>query len=266
MQKMQYKKTYIAILIILSLTLSCSIKFYIEKRDNKHEQIAIIEMGGVNCYLIKTKTGHIMIDTGYPAKCQGVEKCIRNASCDPESLKLIIITHGDHDHAGNSAYLRDKFDAKIAMHIDDIGMVENGDQDYNRKDKADYFAFKFKLMSLMSVFFSTDKFTKYSPDIIIDETFDLSSYGLNAQIIHLPGHSKGSIGLLTNSGELFCGDLIYNFFKPEFLYIDDLKAAKSSIEKLKSKNVKKVYSGHGKPFFFNEFLEKYYNKKHISTE
>jgi hydroxyacylglutathione hydrolase len=46
---------------------------------------------------------------------------------------LIVITHGDFDHIGNAAYLRQKFGAKIAMHADDVGMAERGDMFWNRK-------------------------------------------------------------------------------------------------------------------------------------
>jgi glyoxylase-like metal-dependent hydrolase (beta-lactamase superfamily II) len=35
---------------------------------------------------------------------------------------------------------------------------------------------------------------------------------------------------------------------PSFPMIDDMAAARTSIEKLKKMNVKKVYPGHGKPF------------------
>jgi hydroxyacylglutathione hydrolase len=47
---------------------------------------------------------------------------------------------------------------------------------------------------------------------------------------------------------LFYGDLIYNFFKPTQVWIDDLAAANASIEQLKTLNVRTVFPGHGKPF------------------
>jgi hydroxyacylglutathione hydrolase len=102
----------------------------------------------------------------------------------------------------------------------------------------------------------------------IEEGFDLSEYGFNAQVLHLPGHSKGSIGILTTGDftihasvagpALFCGDLLYNLFgKPGCLYIDDLTDFKASIEKLRSLEVRTVYPGHGKPFRMEQFLKKH---------
>ncbi len=48
---------------------------------------------------------------------------------------------------------------------------------------------------------------------------------------------------------LFYGDLLRNMMgNPGFPMIDDMAAARASIEKLRKMNVKKVYTGHGKPF------------------
>jgi hypothetical protein len=40
--------------------------------------------------------------------------------------------NGDLDYAGNAAYLREEFGARIAMHHADSGMVERGDMFWNR--------------------------------------------------------------------------------------------------------------------------------------
>jgi len=44
--------------------------------------------------------------------------------------------------------------------------------------------------------------------MFLEEGQPLSDVGLDASVLHLPGHSKGSIGILTASGDLFCGDLL----------------------------------------------------------
>jgi len=65
----------------------------------------------------------------------------------------------------------------------------------------------------------------------------------------LPGHSKGSIGVLTDNGELFCGDLFTNFQKPELnKIIQDEVDAQTSIKKLKNYLIDKIFPGHGNPF------------------
>jgi hydroxyacylglutathione hydrolase len=222
------------------------------------QEIKIINFSGVNCYLVRAGDGFILIDTGYPAKRIYLDKELASAGCQPGSLKLVILTHGDLDHAGNCAHCRDKYGAKIAMHTGDSGMVERGDMRWNRKAKPDKFSIIFRIMSLMSFFFRPGKFETFKPDIYIEDGQALSEYGSDAKILYLPGHSKGSLGILTTKGDLFCGDLLYNILgKPGIRFIDDLADYNVSIEKLKKLNVKTVYPGHGKPFPMEQFLKNY---------
>jgi glyoxylase-like metal-dependent hydrolase (beta-lactamase superfamily II) len=86
-----------------------------------------LRMGSVNCYFVMNDTGYFLIDTGSSSSLKALEKELEIAGCKPGDLRLIALTHGDFDHTGNAAYLRNKFDTKIAMHVDDLGMVEHGD-------------------------------------------------------------------------------------------------------------------------------------------
>jgi glyoxylase-like metal-dependent hydrolase (beta-lactamase superfamily II) len=97
------------------------------------------------------------------------------------------------------------------------------------------------------------QFEKFKPDILLEDGRDLSSFGLSASVVSIPGHSKGSIGVLTAGGDLFCGDLLRNMTgNPSFPMIDDMTAARASIDKLRKLPVKEVYPGHGKPFTMDE--------------
>ena len=207
--------------------------------------IKTINLGGVNCYLANCRDGFILIDTGYSPKRSLLVKELEEAGCVPGKLKLILITHGDADHAGNAAFLRSKFGAKIAMHANDAGMVELGDMSLSRKKKPDRMSLIMKVMAgLVGIFARGGAFEKFKPDFTVDDSFDLSQYGLDATVLHLPGHSKGSIGILTKTGDLYCGDLLYNM--RGFQFIDDLADYNVSIKKLKGLNVRKIYPGHGK--------------------
>ena len=216
------------------------------------QEIKTINLGGVNCYLARAGDGFILIDTGIATKRTELEKELERAGCKPGNLKLIILTHGDSDHADNCAYLREKYGAKIAMHESDSGMVERGDMSWNRKTKPDKFSIIFRIMSS---FVKPGKFDTFKPDMTINEDFALSQYGFDALVLHLPGHSKGSIGILTTGGDLFCGDLVYNLVRPATPFIDDLADFSASIEKLKRFKINMVYPGHGKPFPMDVFVK-----------
>jgi hydroxyacylglutathione hydrolase len=217
-------------------------------------EIKPIGLSGVNCYLVKTGADFILIDTGYSNKRAQLEKEMEKAGCRTGVLKLIVLTHGDSDHAGNGAYLRERYGAPIAMHADDWGMVERGDMGWNRKPKPDRISLVFKILgTLIMTFSSASQFDLFKPDLAVDDGFDLSEYGAAAKVLHIPGHSKGSIGVLTADGDLFCGDLLYNM--PGFFVADDAAAYNASLKKLSSLGIKTVYPGHGKPFSLEAYMK-----------
>jgi hydroxyacylglutathione hydrolase len=204
----------------------------------------------VNCYLVRTGDGFVLIDTGRTSKREVIEKECESAGCQPGNLTLIVLTHGDFDHSGNAAYLREKFGTQIAMHKDDSGMVERGDMLWNRKKQ------NILIRMISKLFFRLSKSDRFKPDLYIDEGYDFSGYGFDAKVLDIPGHSKGSIGILTASSDLFCGDLLANVDKPDmWSIIDDSVAAQASVEKLKSLQINTVYPGHGQPFAMELFIK-----------
>jgi len=204
-------------------------------------------MVSVNCYLIETGNGYILIDTGYSSKRKDLTKQLAAAGCRPGNLQLVILTHGDFDHAGNAAYLNQEFGARIAMHLGDSGMVEFGDMFWNRNMGG------IVIKNIASLVFGKSK--RFTPDVYVGEGYELDEYGFDARVIHTPGHSKGSIGILTGGNSLFCGDLIKNRGTPRIGdIIDDPVAANRSIAKLESLEIDTVYPGHGEPFRWEEFV------------
>lgn len=203
-------------------------------------------LGSVNCYLLETNAGHVLIDTGGSNRRADLEKELESGGCTPGSLNLIVLTHGDFDHTGNAAYLRKTFGAKVAMHPDDAGMVECGDMFCNRRKP------NILIRVMTPILFRFGKSKRFVPDLYIEEGHDLSEYGFDAQVLSIPGHSKGSIGILTAAG-FFCGDLLENTDKPGLNTImDDVATAKISVERLRNLGVNTVYPGHGRPFLLEK--------------
>ena len=206
-------------------------------------------LGSVNCYLITTEASFILIDTGSSNKRAELENELLSAGCKSGSLDLVVLTHGDFDHSGNAAYLRDKFGCKIAMHRDDAGMAEHGDMFWNRSSGG-------KLIGILApILFRFSKSNRFQSSFYLEDGDDFSEYGFDAQVLSIPGHSKGSIGILTASGDLFCGDLLENSGEPTTNSImDDPAACQASVERLSSLGINMVYPGHGKPFSMASFL------------
>ncbi|MCJ7471473.1 MAG: MBL fold metallo-hydrolase [Actinobacteria bacterium] len=207
------------------------------------------KLGSVNCYLIENDSNYVLIDTGGSNQRTELERQLENAGCKPGHLKLIVITHGDFDHTGNAAYLRHKFAVQVAMHQCDSRMAEYGNMFANRKKPNILIQ---KIIPILSGFGKKERF---KPDILIEEGDDLTAYGLSVNVLSIPGHSEGSIGILMDNSDLFCGDLFENKENPLLNSImDDIAAAKASVEKLKRLEIKTVYPGHGKPFLLKQFI------------
>lgn len=208
------------------------------------------KLGSVNCYLLNSRSRYVLIDTGSSNQRTELEKVIENAGCQPGKLKLIILTHGDFDHIGNATYLSEKFGCPIAMHFDDLEMAEYGNMFANRKQP------NILIRTLISMLSGLKEKDRFKPDVFINDGYDFSSFDLPAKAISIPGHSLGSMGILTTDGDLFCGDLFENLKKPSLNGImDDMVAAKASLEKLKEYTINTIYPGHGKPFLMEEYLK-----------
>lgn len=232
-----------------------------------NQEIKQIDLDGVNVYLVKTDNGFTLFDTGghivtdkqFTDRKAILEKELDNAGCTPENLKLIILTHGDNDHACNALYFKEKYKAQIAMNEHDVGLVQKPNLKlYMNSFQYKAFLYKvvFKLMNKMILQVTKkilNDFEPFTPDILLQDGFNLSGYGLNAKVIHSPGHTYGSIVILFEDGSLIAGDVFVNNQKPSLApNANDFKVLSESTDKLKSYKINKVYPGHGKPFNYTE--------------
>ncbi len=221
-----------------------------------HENLTIIEFKSVNCFLLKREDEYILIDSGLSKNRAELEKIVKQSGCKNDNLKLILITHGDADHTGNCAYLRNTYGSKIAMHREDLGMVELGDFAWNRN--LNLFMKKLSKFVIRLLGIRLKEEDRFTPDIFLDDGQSLNEYGFDINVYNLPGHSKGSLGFLTADGAFFCGDLLMNNKKPKKNnLIPDKEAFKKSIERLKMLDINMVYPGHGKPFPIKQFFNNY---------
>jgi glyoxylase-like metal-dependent hydrolase (beta-lactamase superfamily II) len=93
-----------------------------------------------------------------------------------------------------------------------------------------------------------DDFETFTPDILFENNQSLKKYGLDATVIHTPGHSKGSISAFTLEGDLFCGDIFNGSIEGVTTIIDDQTSLARSVDQIKRLKVETFYPGHGKPF------------------
>jgi glyoxylase-like metal-dependent hydrolase (beta-lactamase superfamily II) len=220
------------------------------------EDIKLIQLSFVNAFLVKTKEGFVLIDTGLISQWEKLERALMAAGCVPGNLKLVVLTHGDADHAGNGKRFQEKYHVKIAMHKDDYSIIETG---FSGKRKIKHLAMRimFWVVSILRKLRKNQiNRSRFKPDILLRDGQGLQEYGLNAHVVHIPGHTKGSIAILTDQGDLFAGDTLVNMRKPVTATIIENEAElKESIEKLLKLNIQTVYPGHGRPFLMESLKQ-----------
>ncbi len=212
------------------------------------ESIKVVGLGFVNAYLIKGSDDFFLVDTGLSKMWPELEKILIDARCLPDKLKLVILTHGDSDHTGNCKILQEKYKVKIAMHPDDRAIVESGFSG-KRKVKSPIMRIMFSVFRLLRLLKFVGAANKFKADMYLQDGQDLKEYGFAASIIHVPGHTRGSIAVLTETGDLFIGDTMVNRKKPEPAHIiENEEELKRSLVKLAKYDIIRVYPGHGHPF------------------
>ncbi len=229
--------------------------------------ITTIPLSGVNCYLLRQDNNFILCDTGGPLIFDKVfdnrrEELIRELEkqgCCKGNLKLILLTHGDNDHVANAAFLRKTFDAPIGMHKDDLFLVNKPSMEAilinfnSRYIVINSIAKVIKKKFTKVLQHTLDEFESFLPDFYFEEGDELLSYGIDGKIFHLPGHTPGSIGVLTSQGGLIAGDTLQNVKKPgAATNAQDFKTLNKSIQKLEGMKILKAYPGHGKPFSYHK--------------
>lgn len=231
----------------------------------KETGIIRIDLDGVNSYLARGEGGFVLFDTGghivtdkeFTDRRTLLRDALDAAGCTRENLNLILLTHGDNDHACNAAGLREEFGAGIAIHAGDLALVESPDpalwmESFRYRSPAYRLVFRLLRKTITAATQrALEDFTAFSPDVLLEDGLSLLPYGLDATVLHLPGHTMGSVGVLTAAGELIAGDLFANNGKPAVApNAADFAQLYAGVDRLRGLPVRTVYPGHGKPFPF----------------
>lgn len=202
-------------------------------------EIKRIRCGSVNTYLIEEHGRAILVDTGR----NGSEEKIL-AQCRKTKVELILLTHGHVDHVQNTAYLKKALGVPVALHMQDLDLIKD-----NAAEPLHYQGFLGMVVAEVSEkSYESDRIPEFSPEFFLKEGDRLKDYGINARIMELPGHTKGSIGIDIDGKSVIVGDALMNMFYPglSMVYWDRGEMIKSA-EKISALGARKVYFGHGSP-------------------
>jgi glyoxylase-like metal-dependent hydrolase (beta-lactamase superfamily II) len=78
----------------------------------------------VNCFLLQTEDGNVLVDTGMPEDAVRVLEAIRTTGL--EDPRHILLSHCHPDHAGGASYLKAQTGAQVWAHHQDARLIEEG--------------------------------------------------------------------------------------------------------------------------------------------
>ncbi len=197
-----------------------------------------LNFGLVNAYLIRGSQGTVLVDTGYRNNREKLLSMVKD-----EDLKLIILTHGHGDHIANAKFISDRLGVPIAMHKDDLSLAR--DNSINELYADTLFGFLMKTILKMG---PEEKIEEFTPEIFLENKMDLLEYGVPIKVLHVKGHTTGSIALLVGDNDLIAGDTLMNFIKPTKARIYENKQELiTSLKLMKETGARTIYVGHGNP-------------------
>jgi glyoxylase-like metal-dependent hydrolase (beta-lactamase superfamily II) len=207
--------------------------------------------GGMgNCFIISQGGSAVLVDTGTTKYRDAIL-----GKCKAANVRLIVLTHGHYDHVQNAAYLSRELGVPVAMHPANVPLLENilaePVEAHVFSGKAAAAVIRLGQRPRLKKFFTRVQKSEieiFVPDIELHDGFSLAPYGVDAKAIVLPGHTRGSIGVLAG-GDFLVGDALMNIGKPgRALHYADRAAMEDSAGKISALGEDvTVWFGHGKP-------------------
>lgn len=199
-----------------------------------------------NCYLVQGDHDYL-VDTGVSMTRKRIDAAFAQAGLQPADLEYIFITHYHADHTGNLADLKRESGARVVAGASDVPYIQ-GDKGQGLGSDLNHLG-RFMRKLPRSWVESYQKFETVIVDISLEGGEVLEDLGL--EVIALPGHTPGGIGLVDRANRrAFVGDIASNYFRrvggPTICASYSLEEIEASLRKLAALDLDYMYPGHGK--------------------
>ena len=208
---------------------------------------AIERLGVGRAYLYQEADRLTLIDTGVARSTDRIFAAIESIGRKPDDLRQIVITHDHHDHIGSLADVVERTDAQVLVHALDAPVVR-GEQPPPTPSTIGLMRLLNPLLARVARPIAP---TRVDRELADGDEIDLDG---GARVVHVPGHTAGSIALyLPKRRLLFAGDAAVNAFGlgppsgPLGIFNEDQAQARQSFRKLAALDFGVACFGHGAP-------------------
>jgi glyoxylase-like metal-dependent hydrolase (beta-lactamase superfamily II) len=143
------------------------------------------ELFGENCYLIRRRdtVAALAVDPGLQ-----LDQLRQHIESEGLTIEYILVTHGHIDHVAGVPALHAHTGAPVAMHSDDLAILD--------------------WETIAQYPFVPRGFTAFSIDMALTHGLTLAFQDLSLRVLHTPGHTQGSVCFLFGL-DCFAGDTLF---------------------------------------------------------
>lgn len=186
----------------------------------------------------------VVIDAATPGRAGAVWRHLESLGYPPQALDEIWLTHGDIDHMGSVAALKNGSGARVVAHRADAPLVEG---------KADRELGPLPLAGTYETVFNgaIRRLFRYQPTTVDQPVGDGDTLG-SWRVVHVPGHTAGSVCFYQPVRKIaIVGDALNHrrgrLGAPPAMFTPDMAQAHASVRKLADLAIDVCCFGHGQP-------------------
>lgn len=186
----------------------------------------------------------IIVDAATPGRAGAVWRHLDSLGYPPGAADEIWITHGDIDHMGSVAALKDGSGAKVVAHRADMSLVDG-----SASRELGPLPLASRYQSLFN--WAVRTVLRYEPALVDRPVEDGDELG-GWQVIHTPGHTPGSISFYNPERKIIIVGDALNYRRqrlgaPPPMFTPDMAQAHASIHKIAALDFEVCCFGHGPP-------------------
>ena len=194
---------------------------------------------GANAYLVVYEDRMLIIDTGMPGNAKRIAAYVEGLDGRLPDVEFIILTHADLDHSGSAAELKRMTGAKLAIHEGDAQILSG---------KESFKTIRGPLGYVIRLTMRMIPFRPAEPDIVLTADSEIKGF----RIVHMPGHTNGSICIYRPDEVIFVGDALRSDsngnprLPSRISSLDDTRAG-ASLATISALEFDTLLPGHGAP-------------------